>query len=188
MARTGRPKTPLVVSDAQRIELERLARRARANRHLALRAKIVLACDSGLTNTDVAAKLRTSHVTVSKWRKRFIEGGVEALSDAPRPGAPRKFSDEDVETILVKTVESKPKGRTHWSTRKMAEQAGMSHSTVGRIWRTFGLQPHVVRGHKLSDDPYFIEKVRDRVQVSWREVEQEYERRYDEFNPDPVAV
>lgn len=163
MPRTGRPKAELVVSNEQRDELERLARRARANRHLALRAKIVLRCDEGLSNQDVAASLRTSHTTVSKWRKRFIEGGVEALSDSPRPGVPRKFCDEDVEAVLVKTLESTPKGRTHWSTRKMAQETGMSQSTVSRIWRTFGLQPHVVRGHKLSNDPYFIEKVRDIV-------------------------
>lgn len=163
MPRTGRPKAPLVVTDKQRGELERLARRTRANRNLALRAKIVLASDEGLSNVAVAVKLRTSNVTVRKWRNRFIAGGVDALFDEQRPGAPRKFSDEDIEDIIVKTVESKPKGRTHWSTRKMAQHAGMSHSTVGRIWRTFGLQPHVVRGFKLSDDPLFIEKVRDIV-------------------------
>ena len=159
----GRPKATLVVTDPQRVELKRLARRARTNRHTALRAKIVLASEQGLTNLDVAAKLRTSHVTVSKWRKRFIEGGVDALFDEPRPGAPRKLSDEDVEAIVVKTLETKPKGRTHWSTRKMAEKTGISHSSVGRIWRAFGLQPHIVRGFKISDDPLFIEKVRDIV-------------------------
>lgn len=163
MARTGRPKTPLMVTDEQRTELERLARRARLNRNEALRARIVLASVEGLSNLDVAAKLRTSHVTVGKWRKRFLEGGVDALFDEPRPGAPRKFSDQDVEAVVVETVESKPKGRTHWSTRKMAQSAGMSHSTVARIWRSFGLQPHVVHGFKLSSDPLFIEKVRDIV-------------------------
>ena len=163
MARTGRPKTPLVVTDEQRTELERLARRARTNRSVALRAKIVLASAKGLANTAVAAKLRTTAVTVGKWRKRFIEGGVGALYDEPRPGAPRKITDEDVEAVVVQTLESKPKGRTHWSTRKMAEKAGISHMSVGRIWRTFGLQPHVVHGFKISTDPLFIEKVRDIV-------------------------
>ena len=128
-----------------------------------MRAKIVLTSERGLTNVAVAAKLRTSHVTVGKWRKRFIERGVEGLFDEPRPGAPRKLSDEDVEAIVVKTLETKPKGRTHWSTRKMAEKAGVSHSSVGRIWRAYGLQPHIVRGFKISDDPLFIEKVRDIV-------------------------
>lgn len=163
MARTGRPKAELVLTEWERTELERLARRARTNRHLALRAKIILASAKGLTNVAVAAKLRTSHVTVGKWRKRFIEGGVDELFDEQRPGAPRSISDDDVEAIVVKTLESKPKGRTHWSTRIMAQKAGVSHSTVGRIWRTFGLQPHIVHGFKISTDPLFIEKVRDIV-------------------------
>ena len=111
----------------------------------------------------VAAKLRCSNVTVGKWRQRFTTGRVDALYDEPKPGAPRTVSDEDVESILVATLESKPKGRTHWSTRKMAERAGVSASTVGRIWRTFGLQPHIVESFKISDDPLFIEKVRDIV-------------------------
>jgi transposase len=163
MLRIGRPRKLLVVTDEQRIELERIARRARTNRNLAMRAKIVLASAKGLANVEVAAKLRTSHVTVGKWRNRFIEGGVDALFDEPRPGAPRSITDDEVEAIVVKTLESKPKGRTHWSTRKMAQKAGISHSTVGRIWRTFGLQPHIVRGFKISTDPLFIEKVRDIV-------------------------
>lgn len=163
MARTGRPKAELVVSGSEREELERLARRARTNRHVAMRAKIVLACAEGDTNVAVAKKLRTSHVTVGKWRKRFVERGVDGLFDEQRPGAPRKISDDQVEEVIVKTLETKPKGRTHWSTRKMAEEAGISASTVGRIWRTFGLQPHVVEGFKLSDDPLFVEKVRDIV-------------------------
>lgn len=161
--RSGAPKAELVVTERQRAELERLARRARANRHVAFRAKIVLACAEGATNVDVAAQLRTTPAAVGRWRKRFVANGVDGLSDEPRPGGPRKISDEDVEDILVKTLESKPKGRTHWSTRKMAQQAGVSHSTVGRIWRTFGLQPHIVKSFKFSDDPWFVEKVRDIV-------------------------
>jgi transposase len=130
---------------------------------VALRAKIILKCNEGLTNVAVASKVRTSNVTVGKWRRRFIEQRVAGLYDEPRPGAPRTISDDDVEEIVVKTLESKPKGRTHWSTRKMAQAAGVSHTTVGRIWRTFGLQPHVVKTFKISDDPLFIEKVRDIV-------------------------
>lgn len=152
-----------MVSERQSTELERLALRSRTNRHVALRAKIVLASAKGWNNAEVAGKLRTSHVTVGKWRRRFIEDGVDGLFDEPRPGAPRKISDKDVEAIVVQTLEAKPKGRTHWSTRKMAEKAGVSYATVGRIWRTFGLQPHVVKGFKMSDDPLFIEKVRDIV-------------------------
>jgi len=163
MARTGRPKVPLELTGDEAQELERLARRVRTNRHLGLRAKIILKCSEGLSNVGVAAKLRVSSKTVGIWRRRFIENRVNGLYDEPRPGAPRTVSDEDVENIIVKTLESKPKGRTHWSTRKMAEAAGVSHTTVGRIWRTFGLKPHVVEGFKLSDDPLFIEKVRDIV-------------------------
>lgn len=163
MARTGRPKAKIEVADVERQELERLARRTRVNRHLALRAKIILKCDAGLANVDVGKQLKVSNATVGKWRQRFIEHRVEGLYDQPKPGRPREISDDDVEAVIVKTLESTPKGRTHWSTRKMAEQAGISHSTVGRIWRTFGLQPHVVRGHKVSDDPLFVEKLRDVV-------------------------
>jgi transposase len=161
MPRTGRPKSTLLVTDAEREDLERLARRARTNRHLAVRAKIVLLCATGLANEVVAKRLRTSGVTVGRWRRRFVEGRVASLYDEPRPGAPRKISDDDVERIIVKTLEEKPKGRTHWSTRKMAEAAGVAHMTVARVWRAFGLQPHIVRTFKFSDDPLFIEKVRD---------------------------
>lgn len=161
--RSGAPKKELVVTDNQRDELERLTRRARTNRQVAFRAKIILACAKGLTNVNVARHLRCSASTVSTWRNRFIEAGVDALFDEPRPGVGRQISDEAVEAVVVKTLETKPKGRTHWSTRKMAEQAGLSHTTIGRIWRTFGLQPHVVKGFKISDDPLFIEKVRDIV-------------------------
>jgi len=163
MARTGRPKKELTLTKDERDELERLARRSRTNRHIALRAKIILASCSGLSNDDVAARVRVSASTVGKWRRRFVDGRVAGLYDEPRPGARRKITDDDVEEIIVKTLETKPKGRTHWSTRKMAQAAGVSHSTIGRIWRTFGLQPHIVEGFKLSDDPLFIEKVRDVV-------------------------
>ena len=161
MARTGRPKAKLDVNADERAELERLARRARTNRHLALRAKIILACSTGASNVDVGARLRVSNVTVGKWRRRFIESRVDGLHDDPRPGAPRKISDEDVERVVVKTLETKPKGRTHWSTRNMSKETGLSGTTIGRIWRAFGLKPHVVRSFKLSNDPLFIEKVRD---------------------------
>jgi transposase len=163
VARTGRPKVELTINDQERDELERLVRRWRTNRNVALRAKIILRCACGHTNQDVAKQLRTSGQTVGKWRQRFVEGRVAGLHDEPRPGGPRKISDEKVEEIVVKTLETKPKGRTHWSTRKMADAAGISHSSVGRIWRTFALQPHIVRTFKISDDPLFVEKVRDIV-------------------------
>ena len=163
MARTGRPKARLILTEDERTELERLARRGRVNRNLAFRAKLILASADGDLNTAVAARLRTTAHTVGKWRRRFTEDRLEGLYDEPRVGAPRKMTDEQVEEIVVRTLEETPKGRTHWSTRKMARQAGISHDSVRRIWRAYGLKPHVVRGFKLSNDPQFIEKVRDIV-------------------------
>ena len=161
MAITGRPKAELVVSAAERAALVRLANRIRVNRSLAIRAKIVLACAKEQTNSAVARQLRTSNQTVGKWRRRFVEQRLDGLYDEPRVGAPRKFSDEAVEAVVVKTLETTPKGRTHWSTRKMAEKAGMSHATVGHIWRTFGLRPHRSTAFKMSPDPQLVEKIRD---------------------------
>jgi|SRR5450432_482649 len=163
MAITGRPKAELVLSEAERAELVRLTNRARVNRAMAFRAKLVLGCADGETNSAVARAHRTSDQTVCKWRRRFVEHRLDGLYDEPRVGAPRKYSDEDVERVLVQTLETKPKGRTHWSTRKMAAKAGMSHSRVGHIWRTFGLQPHLTESFKISPDPQLIEKVRDVV-------------------------
>ena len=139
------------------------AKRHRTNRDLALRARIVLACASGKTNQEVAAVLRLNKDTVGKWRRRFVAQRLEGLLDEPRPGAPRQISDKKIEDVVVRTLESTPKGRTHWSTRKMASASGLSPATIGRIWRTFGLKPHIVEGFKLSNDPQFIEKVRDIV-------------------------
>ena len=163
MPRTGRPKAPLIISDEEREELVRLTRRSRVNRNVAFRARIVLACAERPSNTEVARLLKTNDKTVGSWRRRFIEARLDALYDEPRAGAPRKYSDEAVEAVIVKTLETTPKGRTHWSTRKMAKSAGLSHSTVGRIWRAFGLKPHVTRSFKMSPDPQLISKVRDVV-------------------------
>jgi len=146
--RAGRPTTPFVLTDLERDELTRLSKRGRVNRSLAFRARIVLGCVEG-TNSEVAAKLRTSNQTVGKWRKRFVEKRLDGLYDEPRVGAPRTISDDDVEAVIVKTLETKPNGRTHWSTRSMAAAVGMSHATIGRIWRTFGLKPHVSRSFKI---------------------------------------
>ena len=140
-----------------------MARRSRVNRHVAFRAKVVLACAEGVSNTEVARLLHTTNETVGIWRKRFIAGRVEGLSDEPKPGAPRTFEDDDVEKVVVQTLESLPSGRTHWSTRSMAEHTGMSHSTIGRIWRAFGLQPHRSERFQLSSDPLLVEKTRDIV-------------------------
>jgi transposase len=163
MARTGRPKAELVVSEVERAELLRLTKRSRVNRDIAFRAKLILACADEASNTIVAQRHRTTNQTVGKWRRRFIETRLDGLYDEPRVGGPRSISDEQVEAIIVQTLETKPKGQTHWSTRKMAKKAGISHTMVGRIWRTFGLKPHVSRSFRMSPDPQFVAKVRDVV-------------------------
>lgn len=163
MARTGRPKAKLIVSEAERDELERLARRARSARNIAFRAKVVLRCADGLSNEQVAHELKTGDHTVSKWRRRFVERRLEGLLDEPRPGGGRTIGDEKIEAVVVATLETTPKGATHWSTREMADKMGLSHATIGRIWRAFGLQPHRAESFQLSKDPLLIEKVRDIV-------------------------
>src|SRR5713101_6383276 len=163
MAIIGRPKVELVVTDVERRELVRLTKRAHVNRALAFRARLVLACTDAVPNTTVARRHRTSNATVGNWRTRFIERRLDGLYDEPRVGAPRTISDEAVEAVIVKTLETTPKGETHWSTRTMAKAAGMSHTMVGRIWRTFGLQPHVTESFKLSPDPQLVAKIRDVV-------------------------
>lgn len=163
MARRGRPSAELKLSADESLELARLTRRASVNRALAFRARLIIACASGMTNTAVAVRYRTTTQTVGKWRKRFVEERFDGLYDEPRVGAPRTIADEAVEAVLVKTLEEKPKGKTHWSTRSMAAHVGMSHATIGRMWRTFGLKPHITRSFKLSEDPQFIAKVRDVV-------------------------
>ena len=163
MARTGRPLTALELSADEREELQRLARRPKTAQALALRARIVLACAEGDSLRAVAARLGVTRMTVGKWRRRFLERGLDGLLDEPRPGHPRTVSDEDVERVLVMTLESLPADATHWSTRAMAKASGLSQSTVSRIWRAFSLQPHRAESFKLSTDPFFIEKVRDIV-------------------------
>jgi transposase len=163
MATLGRPKAVLVVTDAERHELVRLTKRAGVTRALAFRARLVLACAGAASNTVVARRYRTSNATVGKWRTRFIERRLDGLYDEPRVGAPRTISDEAVEAVIVKTLETLPQGETHWSTRTMAKKAGMSHAMIGRIWRTFGLKPHITRSFKLSPDPQLVDKIRDVV-------------------------
>jgi len=163
MARIGRPKAALVVTGDERRELERLTKRVHVNRQLAFRARLVLACADGALNTAVARRYRTTNATVGKWRSRFIASRLDGLYDEPRVGAPRTISDDAVEAVIVQTLETKPAGETHWSTRTMAAKAGMSHTMVGRIWRAFGLRPHLTESFKLSPDPQLVEKIRDIV-------------------------
>jgi transposase len=161
--RTGRPKPPLVVTKEERERLESLAHRARSQALLARRARVVLGCAEGLDNKAVAKKFRCSLGMVGKWRSRFLEARLEGLYDEPRPGAPRKVSDDQVEQVVIQTLESTPRGQTHWSTRGLAQVSGLSRMTISRIWHAFGLQPHRADTFKLSPDPQLIEKVRDIV-------------------------
>ncbi len=163
MGTRGRPKAPLILSDEERETLERWARRRSSAQALALRCRIILACAQGSTSKEVAARLGVNQATVGKWRRRFLAERLEGLADEPRPGAPRTVTDADVERVIVKTLEEKPADATHWSTRSMARASGMSQSAISRIWRAFSLKPHLAESFKLSNDPQFIEKVRDIV-------------------------
>src|SRR5438552_2036569 len=161
--RTGRPKQALSLTEEEQDRLQSLAHRARSQPLLARRARVVLACGEGLDNKTVARKVRASLGMVGKWRARFVQARLEALYDEPRPGAPRTVSDDQVEQIVIQTLESTPRGETHWSTRGLAKATGLSRMTISRIWRAFGLQPHRRDTFKLSPDPLLIEKVRDIV-------------------------
>jgi transposase len=155
---------PVVLSDDERRVLEGWARRRKTAQALALRSRIILACADGGAVSTVAAELGISRSTAGKWRSRFLEGRLEGLSDEPRPGRPRTVTDQHVEKVITATLEQEPpNGDTHWSTRSMARSARMSQSAVSRIWRAFGLKPHIVQTWKLSADPQFIDKVRDVV-------------------------
>ncbi|ENO99159.1 putative transposase [Thauera phenylacetica B4P] len=159
----GRPKTELVLSDAEREQLTALTLRRKTAQAMALRARIVLGCAQGMENKAVAVRQRVTPQTVSKWRARFVKHRLEGLLDAPRPGAPRSIDDARVDAVIARTLESIPQGATHWSTRTMAREMNLSQTAVTRIWRAFGLQPHRQETFKLSSDPLFVEKVRDIV-------------------------
>src|SRR5258708_8610802 len=159
MAKTGRLKAELVLTEQERATLQRWARRARSAQSLALRAKIVLACAGGTGNKQVAARLGVTPATVGKWRARFIDRRLDGLGDEDRPGRPVSVTDEQVESIVVLT----PKDATHWSRASMASRSGLSKSTVGRVWKAFKLKPHLADGFKVSTDPLFIEKLHDVV-------------------------
>src|ERR1700686_1351439 len=161
--RTGRPKRPLTLTEDEQERLQSLAHRARSQAALARRGGVVLACAQGLANQSVAKKLRCSLGMVGKWRSRFLKTRLEGLYDEPRPGAPRKVTDAQVEQVVIQTLESTPRGETHWSTRGLAEAIGLSRMTISRIWHAFGLQPHRADAFKLSPDPQLVDKVRDIV-------------------------
>lgn len=159
----GRPTVRVMLTDDERQRLDSLAHRSRSAPHAARRARIILACAAGRPSTAIAKRLHVSPTTVCKWRARFLRDRVDGLFDEPRPGAPRQISDAQVEHVIIRTLESTPRGATHWSTRTMAKASGLSNATISRIWRAFGLQPHRTETFKLSPDPLLIPKVRDIV-------------------------
>ena len=163
MPRTGRPKAELILTEHEREQLLRWSRRAKSSQALALRSRIVLGCAEGEDNKTVAQRLGCSAATVGKWRARFVEQRLDGLADEPRPGRPPSVTADQVEEVVVATLESTPENATHWSRAKMAQRTGLSKSTIGRIWRDFGLKPHRAQGFKLSTDPLLVEKVYDVV-------------------------
>ena len=164
MARgTGRPLAALVLSDEERSLLEAQVRRHRVARSMSDRCRMILRCADGLGDKAVAAEIGVHQHTVGKWRRRFVKERIEGLSDAPRPGRPRTIEDAKVAEVIERTLTSTPVDATHWSLRSMAKEAGLSHTTIWRIWGAFGLQPHRAETVKLCSDPYFVDKVRDIV-------------------------
>ncbi|MFJ9762153.1 IS630 family transposase [Streptomyces sp. NPDC101149] len=161
--RSGRRKPELVLSEAERAELTRWAKRAKTAQFLALRARIVLRCADGGTNKEIATELGVSHGTVNRWRSRFIRLRLEGLTDEPRPGRPPSILLDQVGDVLTATLESTPGKDTHWSRASMAQHSGLSKSTIGRIWKKFDLKPHLQDAFKLSTDPQFVAKVVDVV-------------------------
>jgi transposase len=159
----GRHLGPFRLDEAERAELQSLSSRRSTAQALALRARIVLACAEGEQSKAVAARLAVDPDTVGKWRRRFAEHRLEGLRDEPRSGTPRTVEDARIEAVIVRTLETVPADATHWSSRSMARASGLSVSTVQRIWRAFGLQPHRLETFKLSTDPNFVAKVRDVV-------------------------
>lgn len=162
MAR-GRPRRPIILTTEERAELESLTRRTTIDFRIGQRARIILLSADGLKNGEVAERAGCSPATVTKWRRRWFEEGLDGMSDAPRSGPPRTVTDEKVEEVIALTLETKPKGATHWSTRSMSQRVGISKDSVSRIWRAFGLKPHRSETFQLSSDPFFVDKVRDVV-------------------------
>ena len=161
--KTGRPRKPIVLNKEEEQQLKSIATSRSLPYGLVTRAKIIIMTAEGISNKDIAQKLDYSTQSVSLWRGRFLENGISGLHDELRPGRPRSISDERIAELIKKTIQTKPPGRTHWTTRSMADKTQVSHQTIQRIWNAFGLQPHRQRHFKISTDPFFVEKVRDIV-------------------------
>jgi putative transposase len=157
----GRPKTALILSDDEREQLSSLARSRALPHAIVARAKVVLWSAEGQSNSEIADRLQWTKATVGKWRRRFIEQRVRGLYDELRSGRPRSIEDEKIAALLRRTLSRRPKAATHWTVRGAAAASGISKSTVHRLFRSFALQPHRTRSFKLSNDPFFVEKVRD---------------------------
>ena len=161
--RTGRPKKPIILSDQEHEQLTSIVRSRSLPHGLVTRAQIVLMAAGGVTSNEIAKKVGLSAQSVCKWRQRYLQQGISGLHDEMRPGRPRSVSDEQVATLIRKTLNTKPKKGTHWTIRSMAKETELSRPTVHRVWKAFGLQPHRQRHFKLSTDPFFVEKLRDIV-------------------------
>ena len=159
----GRTAMEIVLGDEEKAELERWRRQRTGSSGLYVRAGIVLDCAAGLSGREIAERHRTSQQTVTKWRRRFAGQRLAGLSDAPRTGQPRRHGDEQVQAVLDATLKRRPRKATHWSVRSLSEELGVPRDFVHRVWRAFGLKPHLSRSFKLSTDPHFVEKVRDVV-------------------------
>lgn len=163
MKRNGRPVTPVTMTEVERAHLEALVRKRNVPAREVSRARMILLAADGQSNTEIARRTAVCAPTVSYWRRRFVQRGLLGLTELPRSGAPRTISDAAVERVVRTTLERTPEGSTHWSTRRLAARLGLSHQSVARIWRAFGLQPHRTEGFTLSTDPHFVAKVRDVV-------------------------
>lgn len=164
MAKRGRPTVEITLTAPERRQLESWARRHSSAQALALRCRIILACsDPDLSRTQIAERVGCNPATVTKWRQRFAADRLDGLIDGSRPGAKRTISDDVIEQVVIDTLETAPKDATHWSTRSMAAEKGISHQTVSKIWRAFGLKPWEIDEFKVSPDPQLVEKIRDIV-------------------------
>jgi transposase len=161
--RTGRPVKELVLSASERSGLEAMIRRPSTGQGLAVRVRMILACSGGRNNTEVAEEFGVTRQTVGRWRERFVRRRLEGLKDMPKSGRPKSLREADEKRVVKLTLETRPDGATHWSTRTMADVCGLSARTVGRIWHKYNLKPHRQKTFKLSNDPQFVEKVQDIV-------------------------